>query len=112
MSDCFNEWLGGSGNTGYNSVVMSNEREVSQPGIRTSEDEFFCTKYRVWYPLQDCNTRVSQATYPGCVTCFQGRVNLRPPRSADGSASGRGAQLIQFPERRLVVDRKSRTFSS
>jgi len=91
---------------------MSNEPKAAQRGSPTSEDEFFCEKYRVWYPMLDCNYRVSHATYDGCVDCFQGRANLRAPRKADGAAEGRGAQLIPFPERKLIVGRKSRTRSS
>jgi len=68
-------------------------------GYRCADDDFFCVKYQVWYPLADCNTRVLHRTYQGCVDCFQGRVNLRQavPR-AEGDAAYRAGSLLRFPD--------------
>lgn len=70
-----------------------------QCGYRCPDDDFFCVKYQVWYPLADCNTRVLHRTYQGCVDCFQGRVNLRQalPR-ADADAPYRSGALVRFPD--------------
>ena len=85
---------------------MSSEPERTQRGTRTAEDEFFCEKYQVWYPLRDCNYRVMHATYHGCVDCFQGRVNLRAPQPAARAAAD-GAQLIPFPQRTPAADKNT-----
>lgn len=70
-----------------------------QCGHRCADDDFFCEKYQVWYPLADCNIRVVHRTYQGCVDCFQGRVNLRQTTShSDSSSSYRAGALLQFPQ--------------
>ena len=86
---------------GYNRGLMSREPEAMSRSHRAPEDEFFCEKYAVWYPMRDCNFRVLHRTFEGCVSCFQGRVNLRrlgPEASAsrDG-AHGPGGTLLMFP---------------
>jgi hypothetical protein len=43
----------------------------------TSEDDFFCLRYQVWYPSFDCAIRTRFYTFPGCSACDQGRFNLR-----------------------------------
>jgi len=86
---------------------MSSEPEPTQRGTPTAEDEFFCVKYQVWYPLRDCNYRILHATYHGCVDCFQGRVNLRTPVPA-AQAPADGAQLIPFPQRMPAADKNTR----
>jgi len=64
---------------------------------RSSEDDFFCEKYGVWYALEDCNFRVLHRTYEGCVNCFQGRVNLRSPQAARRPDGTSAANLLAFP---------------
>jgi hypothetical protein len=39
------------------------------------EDDFFCLRYRVWYPSLDCAFRTRFQTCPGCRNCEQGRFN-------------------------------------
>ncbi len=46
-------------------------------GTRGPRDDFYCWKYRVWYPSEDCVYRHANRTYQGCAGCFQGRLNLR-----------------------------------
>jgi hypothetical protein len=78
---------------------MIAETPAMQCGHRCADDDFFCAKYQVWYPLTDCNTRVLHRTYQGCVDCFQGRVNLRHaiPAADRDSSYGAGA-LLRFPD--------------
>jgi hypothetical protein len=45
---------------------------VPQPG-----DDFFCIRYRVWYPSFDCAIRTRFRTAEGCLRCDQGRFNLK-----------------------------------
>jgi hypothetical protein len=68
---------------------------------RAPDDDFFCEKYGVWYPLRDCNFRVMHRTYEGCVDCFQGRVNLRRTRTVAAEAAG-PADLLRFPSRKAA----------
>jgi hypothetical protein len=42
---------------------------------RGPEDDFFCLRYAVWYPSQDCAYRTRFRTSPGCAGCEQGRFN-------------------------------------
>ena len=44
---------------------------------RDTEDDFFCLRYRVWYPSLDCAIRTRFRTSPGCRRCEQGRFNLK-----------------------------------
>ena len=46
-------------------------------GTRTTEDDFFCIRYRVWYPSFDCAIRTRFHTAEGCLRCDQGRFNLK-----------------------------------
>ena len=46
-------------------------------GTKGPYDDFFCHKYRVWYRVDDCVFRGRNQTYPGCVNCFQGYLNIR-----------------------------------
>jgi hypothetical protein len=85
---------------------MSSEPEAAQPSTRTGEDDFFCEKYEVWYPMRDCNYRVMHATYHGCVECFQGRVNLRRLHPSRTAADGNSARLIRFPTPTVAEDRR------
>ena len=75
------------------------ETPAIQCGHRCADDDFFCAKYQVWYPLADCNIRVLHRTYQGCVDCFQGRVNLRQvvPSSAAEVSYPTGA-VLRFPD--------------
>jgi hypothetical protein len=71
-----------------------------QCGYRCADDDFFCEKYQVWYALADCNFRVVNRTYDGCVDCFQGRVNLRREVSPAGGGNPHEAgALLPFPGR-------------
>ena len=46
-------------------------------GKRGVEDDFFCIRYRVWYPSYDCAIRTRFRTSEGCLRCDQGRFNLK-----------------------------------
>ncbi len=46
-----------------------------------ASDDFYCLRYRVWYPSLDCAVRTKYETCAGCLKCDQGRFNLR--RHAD-----------------------------
>ena len=46
-------------------------------GPRDTEDDFFCLRYRVWYPSHDCALRTRFQSAPGCLRCDQGRFNLK-----------------------------------
>ena len=46
-------------------------------GRREPGDDFFCLRYRVWYPSFDCAIRTKFQTSEGCVRCDQGRFNLK-----------------------------------
>lgn len=54
--------------------------------------DFFCLRFQVWYPSEDCAVRTRFQTYPGCAQCDQGRFNLK--RHA-GSLQGPPALLIR-----------------
>lgn len=47
------------------------------PGPRDTADDFFCLRYRVWYPSYDCAIRTRFRTSAGCLACDQGRFNLK-----------------------------------
>ena len=47
------------------------------PGPRDVDDDFFCLRYRVWYPSTDCAVRTRFRTAAGCLACDQGRFNLK-----------------------------------
>lgn len=55
------------------------ERSSDAPteGPRDSDDDFFCLRYRVWYPSYDCALRTRFRTSAGCLRCDQGRFNLK-----------------------------------
>ena len=46
-------------------------------GSPTPGDDFFCIRYRVWYPSFDCAIRTRFRTSAGCLRCDQGRFNLK-----------------------------------
>jgi len=46
-------------------------------GRRCADDDFFCLRYRVWYPSYDCAIRTKFHTSEGCLRCDQGRFNLK-----------------------------------
>lgn len=39
--------------------------------------DFYCLRFRVWYPSEDCAFRTRFQTYDGCRDCDQGRFNLK-----------------------------------
>jgi hypothetical protein len=51
-------------------------------GTREPGDDFFCLRYRVWYPSFDCAIRTKFHTSEGCLRCDQGRFNLKRHASA------------------------------
>jgi hypothetical protein len=51
-------------------------------GARDVEDDFFCLRFKVWYPSFDCAIRTRHRTCPGCRDCEQGRFNLKRHASA------------------------------
>jgi hypothetical protein len=85
---------------------MSSDLQLAPSGAET---DFFCVKYQVWYPLEDCNYRVAHATYHGCVDCFQGRVNLRAARNGRRTPCTTNAQLIPFPQLPADEEKKADT---
>jgi hypothetical protein len=44
---------------------------------RGPRDDFFCWKFQIWYPSEDCVYRHANKTHRVCGGCFQGRMNLR-----------------------------------
>jgi hypothetical protein len=46
-------------------------------GVPSPGDDFFCIRYRVWYPSIDCAFRTRFHTAEGCLRCDQGRFNLK-----------------------------------
>ena len=56
--------------------------EAFPAGTREPGDDFFCLRYRVWYPSYDCAFRTRFQTSPGCARCDQGRFNLKRHSSA------------------------------
>jgi hypothetical protein len=51
-------------------------------GPRDPGDDFFCLRFRVWYPSYDCAFRTRFRTSAGCADCPQGRFNLRRHEAA------------------------------
>ena len=49
-------------------------------GGRQADDDFFCLRFRVWYPSIDCAFRTLHHTCPACRDCHQGRFNLKRHR--------------------------------
>ena len=54
---------------------------------RDHEDDFFCLRFRVWYPSIDCAYRTKFKTCPGCLECEQGRFNLKRHNDSLGKSS-------------------------
>ena len=54
--------------------------------------DFFCLRFRVWYPSTDCAVRTRFQTYDGCRNCDQGRFNLK--RHAETLGSGPSLPLL------------------
>ena len=44
---------------------------------RGPEDDFYCLRFKVWYPSFDCAVRTRYETCRGCLKCDQGRFNLK-----------------------------------
>jgi len=53
------------------------ESLIARGGRRGTEDDFFCLRFRVWYPSFDCAIRTRYRTCPSCRDCEQGRFNLK-----------------------------------
>jgi len=51
--------------------------------------DFFCLRFQVWYPSQDCAVRTRFQTYDGCRNCDQGRFNLKRHAATVGLRSPR-----------------------
>jgi hypothetical protein len=62
--------------------VVDEEADGGPVGKPSAEDDFFCLRYRVWYPSMDCAIRTRFQTSPGCLRCDQGRFNLKRHSSA------------------------------
>jgi len=57
---------------------VEDEAEDAIPsGSPVPGDDFFCIRYRVWYPSFDCAIRTRFRTSEGCLRCDQGRFNLK-----------------------------------
>ena len=78
---------------------MTMATDQTPNGTRGPFDDFFCSKYQVWYRVEACVYRGRNRTFPGCVDCIQGYVNirsvargLRPPMifGSDRQAAGPG----------------------
>ncbi len=65
-----------------NNDVLDDAPGARPDGTRSTEDDFVCIRYRVWYPSFDCAIRTRFQTSPGCLQCDQGRFNLKRHRSA------------------------------
>lgn len=64
---------------------------------RGPRDDFFCWKFEIWYPSEDCIFRHTRRTYAACAGCFQGRMNARhaergldPPVIVPGATPSEG----------------------
>jgi hypothetical protein len=57
--------------------LADDEPATGPTGTPSSGDDFFCLRYRVWYPSFDCAIRTRFRTSDGCLRCDQGRFNLR-----------------------------------
>jgi hypothetical protein len=57
--------------------VLDDEPGSTPVGVPASGDDFFCIRYRVWYPSFDCAIRTQFHTAEGCLRCDQGRFNLK-----------------------------------
>jgi len=69
-------------------LVETTLRDSAMQGShRGPDDDFFCLRYQVWYPSFDCAIRTKFETAPGCLSCQQGRFNLR--RHADAIPRGK-----------------------
>ena len=84
---------------------MQESQAARTEGTKGPHDDFFCHKYRVWYRLDDCVFRGLNKTYQGCVSCFQGQLNIRNNQKRKGgilsgpsgeSGPGHTAQVIQL----------------
>ena len=53
------------------------ELKIFPQGTREAGDDFFCLRYRVWYPSFDCALRTRFVTSSGCLRSDQGRFNLK-----------------------------------
>jgi hypothetical protein len=60
-----------------NDDVFNDPPGAGPVGTPGTEDDFFCIRYRVWYPSFDCAIRTKFQTSPGCSRCDQGRFNLK-----------------------------------
>jgi len=81
---------------------MQESHATRAEGTKGPHDDFFCHKYRVWYRLDDCVYRGLNKTFQGCVSCFQGHINIRTHQKrergipAGDTTPGRTAQIIQL----------------
>ena len=57
--------------------AMDGAADAIPQGTREPGDDFFCLRYRVWYPSVDCAFRTRFQTSDGCLRCDQGRFNLK-----------------------------------
>ena len=60
----------------YDEVEDASEGAIPS-GSPLPGDDFFCIRYRVWYPSHDCAIRTRFHTSEGCARCDQGRFNLK-----------------------------------
>jgi len=67
-----------------NDDVLDDAPGARPVGLRATEDDFFCIRYRVWYPSFDCAIRTQFRTAPGCFRCDQGRFNRKRHAAALG----------------------------
>jgi len=57
--------------------------------------DFFCLRFKVWYPSADCAVRTQFQTYDGCRDCDQGRFNLKRHTATIG---GRSPWVVVAPD--------------
>jgi len=63
-------------------VPIDDAPDTAHRGTREAGDDFYCVRYRVWYPSLDCAIRTRFRTSEGCLRCDQGRFNLKRHGSA------------------------------
>jgi hypothetical protein len=60
-----------------NETPIAPDDDLPREGPREAADDFYCLRYRVWYPSYDCALRTRFRTSAGCLRCDQGRFNLK-----------------------------------
>lgn len=67
---------------GEDSAPARSGAESLRCTYKSPEDDFFCWKFQLWYPMIDCAYRNLYRTCTPCADCAQGSRNLER-RAAD-----------------------------